>query len=411
MQSAAGHPSVTAQAIRIWQAGVSAVVGEHAIRAALGESPGWRADAVLAVGKAASSMLAGALPFLAPGARVLLITKYGHVDASLCRTPGITVIESGHPVPDENSLAAGKAALGFIDSCGRNSRLLVLVSGGASALAEAPVPGVGLDRLRSLSQTLLADGYSIDQINHIRIGISRIKGGRLLRRFPGGEVRVLGISDIPGDQAALIGSGIGAVSPPEVAPFPVPGWMRDLMQAAREDDAERSREEPPFAFRSRLVGSNAMARAAAGEACEGMGLAVAECSECLDGDIGTLAPALARRIAEGGPGAYLWGGEPTVHLPGNPGRGGRNQSLALALTLALGDGHCVHGVVAGTDGTDGPTGAAGGIVGPAVDRAAGRESLSAANAGPWLERHGRLFATGPTGTNVMDLAVLIRGEA
>ncbi|MXX16092.1 MAG: MOFRL family protein, partial [Gammaproteobacteria bacterium] len=104
-------------------------------------------------------------------------------------------------------------------------------------------------------------------------------------------------------------------------------------------------------------------------------------------------------------------GEPTVQLPGNPGLGGRNQSLALALTLALDNGHCVHGVVAGTDGTDGPTEAAGGVVGPALDRDAGRESLAAANAGPWLDRHGRLFVTGPTGTNVMDLAVLIRDEA
>ncbi len=411
MDSAAGHPPVIEQATRIWRAGVDAVDGERATRAALGESPGRRADAVMAVGKAASSMLAGALPFLAPGTRGLLVTKRGHVGASLRRIPGITVIESGHPVPDENSLAAGDAALGFIESCGRDSRLLVLVSGGASALVEAPAPGIGLDRLRSLSRTLLADGYSIDQINHIRIGISRIKGGRLLRRFPGRDVQVLGISDIPGDHAELIGSGIGAVSPPEVAPFPVPGWIRELMRAARGDGAEQSREELPFTFRSRLVGSNAMARAAAAGACRDMGLAVVDCAECLDGEIGALAPALVRRIAEGGPGAYLWGGEPTVQLPGNPGLGGRNQSLALALTLALDNGHCVHGVVAGTDGTDGPTEAAGGVVGPALDQDAGRKSLAAADAGPWLDRHGRLFVTGPTGTNVMDLAVLIREEA
>ncbi len=398
------------QAIRIWRAGVDAVAGEHATRAALGESPGQRADAVLAVGKAASSMLVGALPFLAPGARGLLITKYGHAGASLRRRTGITVIESGHPVPDENSLAAGDAALGFIESCGRDSRLLVLVSGGASALVEVPVPGIGLDRIRSLSQTLLADGYSIDQINHVRIAISRIKGGRLLRRFPGSEVQVLGISDIPGDQAELIGSGIGAVSLPDVAPFPVPGWIRELMRTARGEGAGHSREGLPFVFHSRLVGSNAMARAAAAEACQGMGLAVADCAECLDGDIGTLVPALARRITEGEPGAYLWGGEPTVRLPDSPGCGGRNQSLALALTLALGSGHGVHGVIAGTDGTDGPTEAAGGIVGPALDRAAGRASLAAANAGPWLDRHGRRFVTGPTGTNVMDLAVLIRED-
>lgn len=408
MQHAASRRTVTEQAIRIWRAGVDAVGGEHATREALRESGGQPADSVLAVGKAASTMLAGALPYLAPGARGLLVTRYGHVDAPLRCQPGIDIIESGHPVPDENSLAAGDAALAFIESCGSDSRLLVLVSGGASALVEALVPGIDLGRLRTLSETLLSDGYSIDQINHIRIGISRIKGGRLLRRFPGREVRVLGLSDIPGDQAELIGSGIGAVSPPTVAPFPVPGWIRELMRSARENDTRTVRDELPFRFRSRMVGSNTMARAAAARACEGMGLVVTDCAECLNGDLEALVPVLARRIAEGGPGAYLWGGEPTVRLPENPGEGGRSQSLALALTLALGDGHSVHGVIAGTDGTDGPTRAAGGIVGPVLDRAVGRESLRAANAGPWLDRHGRLFVTGPTGTNVMDLAVLIR---
>ncbi len=410
MPNSAKFDPLTEQAIGIWWAGVQAVRGECVVHDALQESGDPPPNAVLAVGKAAASMLSGALSFLPPDVRGLLVTKHGHADISLPKKHRIKIIESGHPIPDANSLAAGQAALEFVTSCKRDCRLLVLVSGGASALMEAPVAGIDLGWLCRLNQTFLSEGYSIDQINHMRIGLSRIKGGRLLRRFQGQSIRVLGISDIPGDQAALIGSGIGAVCAPAVIPFEIPDWIRQRMEWNRNEYAYGEEQALPFRFRHQLVGSNAQARVAASRAAEEAGLSVVEVTDCLNENIEMLAVTLAERIGQGGPGVYLWGGEPIVQLPPNPGTGGRSQGLALALTLALGDDPSVRGVIAGTDGTDGPTHAAGGIIGPMVDHAAGRESLLAANAGAWLDRHHRLFITGPTGTNVMDLAVLIKGE-
>lgn len=409
MDSAITDESGYELADRIWRAGVDAVRGDAAVDRALEADPGMPRDAVLAVGKAASAMVSGALSHLPGDCRVLLITKYDHVDASLRGDERITIIESGHPMPDTNSLAAGQAAIDFVAGCAAESGLLVLVSGGASALVEALVPGVGLDTLRRLSTTLLADGYSIDQINHIRIAISRVKGGRLLRRFRGREIRVLGISDIPGDDAALIGSGIGAVDPPTVEPFRIPDWIRDLMATAEAAAIDSPRAPAEFRFRTTLVGSNALAREAAAAAAAASGLPLIESIELLNDDIHRLAPRLARRLRDGAPGIYLWGGEPTVQLPPEPGEGGRNQSLALALTLELGVQDDIRGIIAGTDGTDGPTTAAGGLVGSALDDAAARRALEGADAGRWLRDHDRRYVTGPTGTNVMDLAVLIRG--
>jgi hydroxypyruvate reductase len=396
------------KALEIWRAGVAAVEGDQVVRSALQreDDPGY--DSVLAVGKAASAMLLGAVEFLPAAADILLVTKEGHVNQGLLLDPRIRVIESGHPMPNENSLVAGQAVLDFVESRASTSRLLVLVSGGASALVEKPGPGLDLDGLKRLSDTLLADGYSIDQINTIRIAISRIKGGRLLRRFPGRETLVLGISDIPGDDAALIGSGIGALSPPKVSPFKIPGWIREIMDGMPGNDSSDMSTGCGFRFRSALVGSNRVARAAAEAAARNLGLEVVESVEILHGDVGPLAVELAARVTEGGEGVYIWGGEPTVKLPQNPGQGGRNQSLALALSIALGGSSRIAGVVAGTDGTDGPTVAAGGIVGAISDDASALAALARADAGSWLQSHKRLFQTGPTGTNVMDLAILIK---
>ena len=295
----------TEQAIAIWRAGVAAVGGKTVVRNALRKRSGPPADAVLAVGKAASSMLLGALPFLAPSVRGLLVTKYGHVDPALRHEHTIKSMESGHPVPDENSLMAGHAALRFIASCPPDCRLLVLVSGGASALMEVPVPDMDLTRLQQISQTLLSDGYAIDQINQVRMRLSRVKGGRLLRRFQGQSIQVLGLSDIPGDQAELIGSGVGAVTPPKVTAFAVPPGIQAQMPSV-PDDLDRVPEKLSFQFQSQLVGSNALARTAAAQAAEDMGLTVVESGDYLNDNIEKLAPVLAQRLDRGGPGVYLW---------------------------------------------------------------------------------------------------------
>ncbi len=398
------------QSLSIWHTAVEKVEGESAIRFALSQEAAVDWDYVIAVGKAASSMLLGVRDHLADGARAIIVTKYQHTHKVLLEDRRIKVIESGHPVPDQNSLIAGQALRQFVASVPAGAEMLMLVSGGASALAESLEPWMNLAQLQSMNQTLLSEGYSIDQINHIRIGISQIKGGKLLRDFTGGGIRVYGISDIPGNDPNLIGSGIGAIKPPLVAPFVIPGDIEQMLQQSAQFDNPDQPDAPGFHYQSSLVGSNQIAREAACQQAKSLGLAVIEDAESLSGDILEIATDLAKCLHSGRAGVYIWGGEPTVNLPQNPGRGGRNQSLAVALALELREMTGVYGVVAGTDGTDGPTDAAGGLFYSGMSLQGAGDALAAADAGNWLDQAGLLLTTGPTGTNVMDLVIVIKTE-
>ena len=363
----------------IWRAAVAAVEGRAAVARALAEEPDFRPDLVLAVGKAAAGMSRAALAAF-PGCETLVVTKYHHGDEELRARPEVTLIEAAHPVPDGNSLRAGQLLLERVAAVPPGGRLLLLVSGGASALAEALVDGFDLERLRAETDALIAGGKTIAEINRRRKQVSRIKDGKLLEAFRGAEARVYAISDVEGDGIDVIGSGIG-----------------DIRRA-------------PGRATVRLVASNAIARAAAARAAEQRGYPVVVNAETLYGDLFELAPVLGRTLAAGTRGVYIWGGEPTVVLPPNPGRGGRNQSLALALAREIAGRDDIAVLVAGTDGTDGPTDAAGGIVDGATWRAPDAEqALAAADAGPYLERRGALLVTGPTHTNVMDLVIAVLG--
>lgn len=402
-------PSTLNHALNIWVAGVERVRGESATRHALAEHGEKHWPAILSVGKAASSMMLGAIDVLAPDGRALVITKYDHVDSALTDDPRIEIIESGHPVPDKSSLRGGRDAIEFVERPGEDTALLVLVSGGASALVEDLVEGFDLGQLVALTDALLAEGYAIDQINQIRCEISQIKGGKLLRRFRGRRILVLALSDIPGDDMNLIGSGIGAIEPPRTTRFERSKRIAALMpRSVRVTVPDQSRT---FEFRAELVGTNTLARQAAASAAEELGLGVVESTESLTGDVEELARNLAGDLGAARDGVYLWGGEPTVRLPDSPGRGGRNQSLAIALALELGrlDRNDIVAVIAGTDGTDGPTDAAGGIIFPGIGLDGAKQALTAADAEPWLRQANALLVTGPTGTNVMDLAVVIVG--
>ena len=393
---------------QIWLAAVERVNGKNATREALMTDKEGPWQYVLSVGKAASAMLEGARDSLTPDARALLVTKYHHTDVSQIKDPRIEVIESGHPMPDQNSLRAGAAVTRFVQSVPEDASLLVLVSGGASALVESLSDGMDLDKLQVLSARLLADGYSIDQINHVRIAVSTIKGGKLLNQFNGQRVRVYGLSDIPGDDANLIGSGIGAIQPPKINPFAIPADIQALMDLAEPVSKKLDQILAKFNYQSRLVGSNSLARLAASEKAQFLNLSVVESNEILQGDVMELAPVLAKRVNDGGPGAYIWGGEPTVSLPDHPGDGGRNQSLAIALGIETANQEGVYGLVAGTDGSDGPTKAAGGYFYSDMPLTGAADALQKADAGAWLDQVGQRFSTGPTGTNVMDLAVVIK---
>lgn len=357
-----------------WRAGVDAVLGERAVAAAAREQGLQGPLVVAAVGKAAASMLMGLLQAGVALERALVVTKDGHRDARLDGCDQVRQLEAAHPVPDARSLAAGEALQAFVDGCGAADQLLLLVSGGASALAELPAAGQTLQSVQRRTEALLAAGADIAAINAERRRLSRIKGGGLCAncRAP---VRSWLLSDVRGDDPQVIGSGIGLLHDPA---------------------------------RHRIVASNAIARDAAADALRRAGLELVCNAEDLYGDVEAVAERLAARLIDGPPGAYVWGGEPTVVLPERPGEGGRNQALAVALALRL-DGRRVRGLVAGSDGSDGPTSAAGGWFGRAAPaRAAAGAALAAADTGRYLRERGQLFSTGPTGTNVMDLVVAIK---
>ena len=348
----------------LWQVGVDAVRGDAAVRQSLTTSPIDTPGRIIAVGKAASAMARPACEIF-PGVPCLIVTKYDH---SQDAPPGADVIESAHPVPDAQSLAAGSALREAVRSCETGCHLLVLVSGGASALAEALPEGMDLADLTRETQTLLGSGADIHAMNARRREISQIKGGKLLAGFDG-RITTLAISDVEGDALSVIGSGIGV---------------------------------PPEGHEVRIVASNAIARAAISDTETPV---VNE--ESLYDDFTCLAPRMGAALRDGPPGFYLWGGEPTVVLPERPGKGGRNMALALALAKEI-KGHDIEVLVAGTDGTDGPTDAAGAFVNGESWDADAATALDTANAYPYFDQKGALFRPGPTGTNVMDLVLAVK---
>lgn len=360
-------------AISLWQAGVDAVGGYNATRDGLAGVA--RPDRILAVGKAAADMACAALDRFGP-VPALVVTKDGHARNL---PQDVVVIEASHPVPDQRSLQAGAALRAATEQMARGSHLLLLVSGGASSLAEDLRPGISLTDLEQLNRRMLAQGLDIGAMNTRRQKLSRIKGGGLLGGFRGERVTVLAISDVPGDAIDVIGSGIGALP------------VGHSVQA----DA-------------RIIASNALARAAAAQAAQAANLQVQETAECLHDDYLQVAARLGPRLRSMPDGAMIFGGEPTVVLPKAPGRGGRNQALALALAREVSGCGGLTIVVGGTDGTDGPTQAAGAVVTGKTWQPAAQDFLNRADSGTFLAQQNALLMTGPTGTNVMDLIVAIR---
>ncbi|MEP2640993.1 DUF4147 domain-containing protein [Roseobacter sp.] len=361
--------------VPLFQAGVAAVRGDTAVATALARAPCPVPDQIIAVGKAATAMACAAHDAF-PDAPVLIVTKYDHAEGA---PDTAEIIEAAHPVLDNRSLAAGARLLEVVGAMQPGSHLLMLVSGGASALAEAPIEGLDLAGLKARAQDMLASGADIHAMNAARKQVSRVKGGKLLGHFHGATATTLAISDVEGDSLHVIGSGIGA------AP-----------------------DAPAFTFDARIVASNAIARQAVVAAANLAGEPVGLNEETLYQDIHPLAATIATSLQHAAPGLHVFGGEPTVILPPDPGQGGRNQALALLLAREISGQTGLHILVAGTDGTDGPTDAAGAIVDGATWAADAQDALDRADAGRWLETRGHVLKTGPTGTNVMDLVIALK---
>ncbi|SNZ19319.1 glycerate kinase type-2 family protein [Cohaesibacter gelatinilyticus] len=357
----------------IWFAGVDAVRGEGSVKTALTDFDLPKPDQIISIGKAAADMLSGAQLVFGSDIPAMVVTKYGHSQS----LPGsVRTIEAAHPIPDSNSLIAGREVLRVVKQCPQGSHLLMLVSGGASSLVELLSKGNTLADLQTENSRLLASGLDIGPINMCRKEISQIKGGKLLSHFAGASVNVLAISDVEGDDLSVLGSGIG-----------------------------QGPKNPQFSFSPYIVASNKVARDAAAARAASLGLNVVVNAESLYADVYELAVKIADELRNGPTGVYIWGGEPTTILPSNPGHGGRNQALALALAEQILRMDELTVLVAGTDGTDGPTDAAGGLVTSKTwtDKAA--LYLKHADSGTFLQSRGALFKSGPTGTNVMDLLI------
>lgn len=358
-------------------------------------------------------MTLGALDVL--GARVieaLVISKDGHFDRELKGTAGVTCLASSHPVPDARSLGAGAELLRRLRRLAPNQKALFLISGGASSLVEALPAGVTFADLKRVNEWGLSIGIDIVGLNRIRKTLSLIKGGRLLKLLSGFDVYAFLISDVSGDDPSTIGSGILGAPEPLIGPGRMPEWVQTLMQSAAPaqiPDVLRIERE----IIARLDDALEAARIAADE----LGLGVALHTQHFAGDAGRLAVGFAHELVLSAADLNIWGGESVVALPAEPGRGGRNQHLALTAARLLAGHDDLALLAAGTDGTDGPTDDAGALVdGSTLDRGtiAGHDAESClvrCDSGSFLEASGDLLHTGPTGTNVGDLVIGLKASA
>jgi len=375
--------------LELLDAALRAVDGRASVSKLLRKSRPNGVIRVLAIGKAASAMALGAHDVLGDAIdTMLVITKDGHVDPGLERVPAVTVLESAHPVPDERSLAAGLILRRWLEELDADVTPLFLVSGGSSSLVELLHGDATLDELRALNERGLAAGWDIATLNARRARMSQLKAGGVARMLAGRRALALFISDVPGDDPDVIGSGL---------------LGRD---AGRADGIERH-----------IVANVEGAVHAAREAALARGLKLESGGERIVGEAADIAQRMLSAVRTCDCDGVVWGGESTVTLPPRHGRGGRNTHLALSFARQLRAGDSWLLLAAGTDGTDGPTSDAGAIVdAETIERAslAGCDVERAwreFDSGAALEAAEDLVHTGPTGTNVGDILIAIRNSA
>lgn len=397
--------------LAIFHASLEAVRGEVVVADWLRQHALSNSVYVISIGKAADSMYKGATAVLGSAiTKALIITKHDHV--SPVKDERVTCVESSHPVADESSLAAGKALLGFINELPVDAELLFLVSGGTSSLVEVLPEGMDASDLSRMNEWLLSSGMDINRMNRVRRAFSSIKGGRLASYLKNRKTYCLMISDVIGDDPSIVGSGLlvsGREGPMGLADINLPGWLEAHGGLA---------EEPPAVsdacfenIHVEVIATIGHAMQAAAKAGDNAGYDVYLHKDLFCCDAESSGRRLAQQVLDGSTVLHIWGGETVVVLPDNPGRGGRNQHLALSAAKVLaGQGDC-YLLAAGTDGTDGPTEDTGALVDSAslergaIDELDAQVCLNTADTGSFLEASGDLIQTGPTGTNVMDIVL------
>ncbi len=386
---------------------------------------------ILGAGKASAVMAAEAesiLPRRVDGG--VISVKYGHT----APLKSVTLLEAGHPVPDENGLAAARQIAEAAASATGRDLIICCLSGGASALMPLPAQGVTLADKQQMTRLLLAAGASIGEINAVRKHLSAIKGGRLAQLAAPATLVTLILSDVVGDDLSVIASGPTTPDPTTYAGCLAILERRGLLDRAPANVLDRLRKgaaghapetpkpgDPSFArVHNVLAGSNALAMDACRRQAETLGYRAMILSTTIQGetrDVARMHGAIAREVTVSGsplpaPCCILSGGETTVTLRGQ-GKGGRNQEFALAFAIEVEGLERVHCLSAGTDGTDGPTDAAGAFADGSTCARARALGLSPASAldnndsYPFFSALGDLLVTGPTRTNVMDVRVIL----
>ena len=408
----------------LFDAALKAVDPMHCVAAYLPPRPKGR-TLVVGAGKASARMARAVEAVWDGPLSGLVVTRYGHGD--VCTR--IEVVESSHPVPDQAGAAAAQRMLDLAHTAGADDLVLALVSGGGSSLITLPSPGLTMDDLRQLNKALLRSGAPIGDMNMVRRHLSSIKGGRLAAACGAAAVHTLVISDVPGDDPAVVASG------PTVPDSSIPQDALDVLRKHRiEVPAQvlRVLERPPVAAATGRMGPRAvqviatadMALKAALIKAQQLGLEVVNLGGAIEGesrDVARMHAVLAhemsaaQKLSPFGHGRLLLsGGETTVTVTGN-GRGGRNAEYLLALAIALKGAPGIHALAVDTDGIDGVEDNAGGLITPdSLIRAAAaglnpQALLDNNDAHAFLASVGDLIVTGPTRTNVNDFrALLIR---
>jgi glycerate 2-kinase len=420
-------------AAAIFRSALLAANPEKAVERALTRFPlqRYRNIYVVGAGKASAAMAHAAERVL--GSRItagLVNTKDGH----LARLRRVELNECSHPVPDQRGVDGARRIAALASSAGPRDLVVALISGGASALLPLPVDPITLAEKQETTRLLLACGATIHQLNAVRKHLSAIKGGQLARLAAPASVLALLLSDVVGDPLDVIGSGPTA---PDASSFQsawdvvlqfglerkLPAAVRGRLQAGlagRIPDTPKTADPCFSRTRNVIVGSNRLAVDAAAARARQLGYRALVLSTTIEGEtreIAAMHASIARESLSSGrpakpPLCLISGGETTVTLKGD-GLGGRNQEFALAAALAL-DG--IPGILAfsaGTDGTDGPTDAAGAQAdGATVARAAAlgmdaRSFLARNDSYRFFQPLQDLVMTGPTGTNVMDVRLLL----
>ena len=379
---------------------------------------------VIGAGKGSAQMAAAFEALWDGPLEGVVVTRYGF--GAACRR--IRILEAAHPVPDAAGAAASEALLAMVEGLGEDDLVVALISGGGSALLAAPIEGLTLEDEIALNRALLTSGAPIGAMNAVRKMLSRVKGGRLARAAAPAKVVSFIVSDVPGDDPAEVASG--PTVPGKSGRDEALAALRDhaielperLITALKRAEAPPMPDDPAFARNEvHVIASAAKSLDAAAQVLGAAGFTPAILSDSIEGearDVGRVMAAMAREVRARArpftpPVALLSGGETTVTLRGKSGRGGRNSEFLLAFALAIEGLEGIAAMAADTDGIDGSEDNAGAFAdgqSAARMRAAGIDPAGAlARNDAWgaFAAAGDLLLTGPTGTNVNDLRVIL----